>query len=170
MAGLQVGVLFMAYRQARPAVRGTENILNFARSSAPEAGARAIDLVYQAAEVFSTIENNAREIEARAQALCRSAADRLMQAEQRAEAAEYSLREVVADADSKLQAASKALTQVELRITAAEDKATAAEIRAQIAESEAREARQTLALVEDAIRRRLLCASPEATAKLHEVA
>ena len=40
----------------------------------------------------------------------------------------------------------------------------AAEIRAQVAEAEAREAKQALALVEDAIRRRLLCASPEALA------
>ena len=144
--------------------------MSFGRSAAPAPGARAIDLVYQAAEVFSTIENNAREIEARAQALCKSAAERLRQAEQRAESAEYSLRDVVADADCKLQDASNALTQVALRIKAAEEKAATAEIRAQMAEAETREVKQTLALVEDAIRRRLLCASPEAAAKLHEVA
>ena len=46
----------------------------------------------------------------------------------------------------------------------------AAEIHAQVAEAEAREARQALALVEDAIRRRLLCASPEAARRLCEVA
>ena len=40
--------------------------------------------------------------------------------------------------------------------------ATALEFRAQAAELEAREAKQTLALVEEAIRRRLLCTSPEA--------
>ena len=62
------------------------------------------------------------------------------------------------------------LTQVEFRITATEDKAAAAEIRAQVAEAEAREAKQALALVEDALRRRLLCTSPEAAGRLYEVA
>jgi hypothetical protein len=36
------------------------------------------------------------------------------------------------------------------------------ESRAQAAEAEAHEAKQALALVEEAIRRRILCASPEA--------
>jgi len=36
------------------------------------------------------------------------------------------------------------------------------EFRAQKAEAEAREAKEALALVEEAIRRRLICASPEA--------
>jgi hypothetical protein len=102
--------------------------------------------------------------------MCRSAAERLRLAEQRSESAENSLREIIAEADRKLSDASMALTQIELRIAATEDKATAAEIRAQVAEAEAREAKQALALVEDAIRRRLLCASPEAASRLHEVA
>jgi hypothetical protein len=38
------------------------------------------------------------------------------------------------------------------------------EFRAQAAEAEAREAKQALALVEEAIRRRLLCASSKALA------
>ncbi len=42
----------------------------------------------------------------------------------------------------------------------------ALEIRAQAAETEAREARRALTLVEDAIRRRLLSASPEAEDQL----
>ena len=44
----------------------------------------------------------------------------------------------------------------------------AAEVRAQVAEAEAREAKQALAVIEDAIRRRLLCASPEAVSRLYE--
>ena len=51
-----------------------------------------------------------------------------------------------------------------------EDQLTAVEFRAEAAEAEAREARQALALVEEAIRRRLLCASPEATGGLNAVA
>ena len=160
----------MAYREGRPAVRSSENVLSFVRPPVRAAGADALDLVYQAAEIFSSIENSAREIEARAQAMCKSAAERLRLAEQRTESAEHSLREVVADADRKLSDASRALTEVELRIAAVQDEATAAEVRAQVAEAEAREAKQALALVEDAIRRRLLCASPETTRRLHEVA
>jgi chromosome segregation ATPase len=160
----------MTRREGRPAVRRDENILSFVRPPAPATGADALDLVYQAAEIFNSIQNNAREIEARAHSMCKSAAERLKLAEQQTESAERSLREVVADADRKLAEASRVLTEVERRIAAAEDKATAAETRAEIAETEARKARQALALVEDAIRRRLLCAGPEAARTLHDVA
>ena len=160
----------MTSRGGRSAVRRNENVLSFVRPPVPSAGAGALELVYQAAEIFSSIENSAREIEARAQAMCKSAAERLRRAEQRTESAENSLRGVIADADRKLSDASRALSDVERRVTAAEDRAVAAEIHAQVAEAEAREAKQTLALVEDAIRRRLLCASPEAAGRLYEVA
>ena len=53
---------------------------------------------------------------------------------------------------------------------AAEDKLTAVEFRAQAAELEAREAKEALALVEEAIRRRLLRASPETASQLNAVA
>ena len=160
----------MAYREGRPVVRRNENVLSFVRPPVAAVGADALDLVYQAAEIFNGIENNAREIEARAHAMCKSAAERLKLAEQRTESAEHSLREVVADADRKLADASRVLTEVELRMAAAVDEAAAAEIRAQVAETEAREAKQTLALVEDAIRRRLLCAGPETARRMCDVA
>ena len=86
-------------------------------------------------------------------------AERLRLAEQRTESAENLSRRVIADADLKLSDASRALSEGALRVTTAEDKAVAAEVRAQVAEAEAREAKQALVLVEDAIRRRLLCAS-----------
>ena len=160
----------MTRREGRSAVRRNENVLSFIRPPVAAAGAGALDLVYQAAEIFSGIENNARDMEARAHALCKSAAERVRRAEQRTESAENALRAVIADADRKLSDASRTLSDVEQRVTAAEDKAVAAEIHAQVAEAEAREARQALALVEDAIRRRLLCASPEAARRLCEVA
>ena len=75
----------MTRRGERSAVRINENVLNFVRPPVPAAGAGALDLVYQAAEIFSSIENNAREIEARAQAMCKSAAERLRLADQRTE-------------------------------------------------------------------------------------
>ncbi len=50
----------------------------------------------------------------------------------------------------------------QLRIVAVEDRLTAAEFRAQAAETEARDAKHALALVEEVIRSRFLSASPEA--------
>jgi hypothetical protein len=157
-------------RQNRKSEVSSDNVLSFLRTSAPATGAAALHLVYQAAEVFSSIEDRARETESRAQALCEAAVKRLQQAETRIETAERVQREVIAEAGCKIQDASRALTQAERRITAAEDKATAAEARAQIAEAEAREAKQALALVEEAIRRRLLCASSETARELAAVA
>ena len=83
----------------------------------------------------------------------------------RAEAAERDRRETIDEADCKLQEASRALKQAESRITVAEEYATAAEFRAQAAEVQTQKLRQELALVEDAIRRRLLCVNPEVRGK-----
>jgi hypothetical protein len=88
----------------------------------------------------------------------------------RTEAAERARREIICEADCKLQDASRALKQAQLRIEAAEDQLTAVEFRAQAAEAEARETKQALALVEEAIRRRLLLTSPEADSRLNAVA
>jgi hypothetical protein len=65
-----------------------ENVLSFAPSSAPDCGTTALNLVYQAAEVFSSMEDRARETEARAQSLCKSAVERLKLAGKRIETAE----------------------------------------------------------------------------------
>jgi alanyl-tRNA synthetase len=148
----------------------SENVLSFSRPSAPDCGATALNLVHQAAEIFSSIENHARETEARAQSLCKSAVERLKAAEKRIEIAERARLEIINEADCKLQEAAIALKDAQSRIVAAEDKLTAVEFRAQAAELEAREAKQALALVEEAIRRRLLCASPEAASQLNAVA
>ena len=144
---------------------GYENELSFARASARDQGSIALDLVYQAAEVFRGIEDRARETEARAQSMCKSAAENLKFAEQRAERAERDRSRAIDEADRKLQDASRALKQAESRITVAEDHATAAEFRAQAAEVQAQKLLQELALVEDAIRRQLLCPNPEVMAR-----
>jgi hypothetical protein len=47
---------------------------------------------------------------------------------------------------------------------------TAVELRAEVAEAEARKAQEALALVEDAIRKRLLCANSDADGRLAAVA
>jgi hypothetical protein len=160
----------MVQRNLRASVDGNESVLSFARSSAPGCGTTALNLVYQAAEVFSSMEDHARETEARAQSLCKSAVERLKLTEQRIEAAERARRKIINEADCKLQDASRALEQAQSRIEATEDQLTAVEFRAQAAEAEAHEAKQALALVEEAIRRRLLCASREAESRLNAVA
>ena len=160
----------MAKHNLRGSVSRDENVLSFARPSVPDSGATALNLVYQAADVFRSIEDDARETEARAQSLCKSALERIRFAEMRTEAAERAQRETIIEAECKLQDASRALNQAQSRIQATEDRLTAVEFRAQAAEAEAREARQALALVEEAIRRRLLCANPEADGRLSAVA
>src|SRR5258707_14239681 len=136
------------------------------RPLAPDLGTTALNLVYQAAEVLSSMEDHARETEARAHSICKSAAESLNLAEKRIEAAERARRE----ADCKLLEASRALEQAQSRIEAAEDQLTAVEFRAQAAEAESREARKALALIEETIRTRLLRASPEEESSLRETA
>jgi hypothetical protein len=160
----------MAKRNLRTSFSLDENVLSFARPSVPDSGATALNLVYRAADVFRGIEDQARETEARAQSLCKSSLERIRFAEMRAEAAERAQRELLTEAECKLQDASRALNQAQSRIQATEDRLTAMEFRAQAAEAEARESKQALALVEEAIRRRLLCANPEADSRLSAVA
>lgn len=141
-----------------------ENVSSFVRRPESNWGSTALDLVYQAAELFNDIEQRAYETEARSKALCESAAEKLRLAESRANSAEQSRREIITEVEAKLQAASRALMQAEVQISVAEDKATAAELRAQLAEAKAREALEALALVEGAIQRQLLrtnSSSPE---------
>jgi hypothetical protein len=97
--------------------------------------------------------------------LCKNAAEKLRLAEMRAETAERAQRELIISAEHKLQDAAGALEQAQSRIEAQQNQLTAIEFRAQAAEAEAREAKQALALVEEAIGRRLLYPHPEATTR-----
>jgi hypothetical protein len=143
------------YRYKPPAGEN-ENIVSFTQSAPKEYGTTALDLVHQAAEIFSGIENHARETEARAQSLCESFAQKLQLAEKQRDQAERAHREVVNDLNGKLQEVSRALQQAQSRIVAAEEQAVAAEFRAQAAAAELYKANRELAAVEDAIRKRLL--------------
>ena len=105
-------------------------------------GQSAVDLVYQAAEVVGNLQDQARQIETRAQTLCRSALERLRLAEMRTEAAE------------------NALKLAESRVASAEAKLSTAELRTKKAETRARELDRALTLIEEAIRTRLLGESP----------
>jgi len=117
----------------------------------------ALDLVYQAADIFREMQDRARETEVRARAVSEKA--RL--AEMRAEAADQAHRELLVATDHKLQDAARALGEAQSRISAQADQLTAIEFRAQRAEADAREAKRALALVEEAIRKRLLNANDE---------
>jgi hypothetical protein len=156
----------MARQNRRPKADWNNELSIPVQSTVPASGTTVLDLVYQAEEVFDNIRHRARETEARAHAWCEVAGERLRHAEMRIQSAESAQREIIADADRMLQVASRALALSELRISAAEDRATAAEARAQMAEVKAREAKQALTLVEDAIRRRLLCVGHETIRQL----
>jgi hypothetical protein len=160
----------MAQRNSRAPVGGDEEVLTFPSPLAPDKGATALDLVYQAADVFRGMEKRARETEARAQSLCTSALEGLRLAEARAEAAERAQRELIVTTERKLQDACRALEQAQSCIEAQKDKLTAVELRAEIAEAETRQAKDALALVEEAIRKRLLCANPHADGRFAAVA
>ena len=126
---------------------GNENVMVLPRRPIEPVrndGQSAIDLVYQAAEVVGNLQDHARETEIRAQTLCRGAIEKLRLAERRTEAAE------------------KALNIAESRIASAEARLSAAELRAKKAETWARELDQSLTLIEDAIRSKLLGESPSA--------
>ena len=141
-------------------VDDNENVARLAQSApkdyGKDYGTTALNLVHQAAEIFSGMENHARETEARAQALCDSFAEKLQSAEQQRDASERARREVVSELNDKLQDVARALQQAQARIAIAEDRATAAEFRAASAEAQLHRANQELAAVEEAIRKRLL--------------
>jgi hypothetical protein len=133
-----------------------ENTSSSIPPAAKDYGITALNLVHQAAEIFSGMENHARETEARAQSMCESFAEKLKLAEQQRDAAERARREAVNGLSGKLQEVSRALQQAQSRIVAAEEQAVAAEFRAQAAEAKLYKANQELAAVEEAIRKRLL--------------
>jgi len=146
----------MTQRSSRKTVWRNPSLLDVAPTPPPDRGTAALDLVHQAADVFRSMEEQAREAEARAQSLCANALERLRRAEMRAEAAERAHRDYVVTTEQKLQDACRALEQAQSCIEAHKHQLTAAERRAEVAEAEARQAMEALALVEETIRRRLL--------------
>ena len=133
-----------------------EKIVSFARQPAKHSSPTALNLVQQAAELFEGMENQARETEARAQSLCKSAAQRLRLAEKQRDAAERARHDVVHELSAKLEDVTEALARAQKRVVAAEDHALAAEFRAQAAEAQLYKANQELAAIEEMIRKRLL--------------
>ncbi len=139
----------------RPLPDDSENIVSFARQPANNHGTTAFSLVQRAAELFEGMESQARETEARAQSLCKSAAERLQLAEKQRDAAERARRDIVNEFNGKLEHVSQALQQAQKRIVTAEEHALAAEFRAQAAEAQLYKANRELAAIEEMIRKRL---------------
>ena len=133
-----------------------ENVLDFTRPAAREYSPNAPNLVQQAADMFESMENRARETEARSQALCKTLTEKLRLAERQRDASERASREIVGQLNRKLEEVAKALQQAQKRIAVAEDHALAAEFRAQAAEVHVQKANRDLQAVEEAIRKRLL--------------
>jgi len=102
-----------------------ENLLDFTRSSPGGHGGTVLNLVFQAAELLSGLEEQVREAEARARSMCKSAAERAELAEKRLASAEKAWGDVINNAEGRLQDASRALTNAESRIAATEDKVIA---------------------------------------------
>jgi septal ring factor EnvC (AmiA/AmiB activator) len=142
------------YRYKSSAIE-SENVVSFPPSAAKDYGSTALNLVQQAAEIFTGMENHARETEARAQSLCKSLAEKLQLAEMQRDSSERARREID-ELNSKIQDVTRALQQAQARITKAEEHAIAAEFRAQAAETQLYKANRELAAVEEAIRKRLL--------------
>jgi hypothetical protein len=140
----------------KSSARENENTVSITQPAAKDYGITALNLVHQAAEIFSGMENHVRETEARAQSMCESFTEKLQLAEQQRDSAERARREAVNGLSCKLQDVSRALQQAQSRIVAAEEQAVAAEFRAQAAEAKLYKANQELAAVEEAIRKRLL--------------
>ncbi len=147
---------FDRHDDERPRAESDDNILAFPPQSAPECSTTALELIYQAADMFTGIESRARNIETNARAMCQNAVDKLVDAERRVHAAEQARRDIIADVDRRLQEVALALSDAQARIDSAEARAHAAERRATAAEAEAQTARRLLTQVEDAIRSRLL--------------
>jgi septin family protein len=133
-----------------------ENVPRSPRPAIKDYGTGALNLVQQAAELFEGMENHARETEARAQSLCKTAAEKLRLAEKQRDASERARRDVVDEFNGKLEEVTRALQQAQKRIAVAEEHALAAEFRAQSAEAQLYRANRELAAVEEAIRKRLL--------------
>jgi hypothetical protein len=115
------------------------NILSFRRAQpARDQSATPLELVDQAAEVVTGIEDHARQIEARAQFLVKTAIEKIQLLE------------------SQVESASEDLRIAQSRLATAEAQLLNAEQRRETSEARERELEYALSRIEDAIRKRLL--------------
>jgi len=136
----------------------TEGLLRFPNapeSSATTEGEAALGLVYQAAEVFKSIEDSANEtknIAERALEQLELATRHIQELEARQRVAEARIKE----ASIEMQEVAGALKLETQRADAAENQLQEFESRAITAEARAKQSEKALASIEDAIRTQLL--------------
>lgn len=121
-----------------PHVNG--KIVNFSRAAQPprNQSSTVLELVDQAADVLSGMENHARQVEVRAQSLVKNAIGKIQLLE------------------SQIASASEDLKVAQSRLATAESQLVHADQRIERAEARERELEYALSRIEDAIRERLL--------------
>src|SRR4051794_3829256 len=115
-------------------IGGNQNVLSFR----PAQRAAVLELVDQAAEVVTGIEDHARQMEARAQFLVKTAVEKLRVLE------------------GQVESAAQSLSLAQSRLATTEAQLVSAEQRAERAEARGRELEYALSRIEDAIRKHLL--------------
>ena len=141
--------------------------LSNARSRAGEdQSSKALELVYQAAEVIKANEDRAAEAEACALDAARHAIEELEnavrlissaeEAKRTSEARAHVAESAIMELDSKVQALEKILRDTQTQISSLQAQLSDTESRAETAEKRATEATRALACVENAIRTKLL--------------
>lgn len=128
--------------------------------AAPQKDRRgALALVEQAAELFTRIEDEAREFEIRARAIAQGAIEKLQSAEDTIQ----TLRDDNAAAEARiaqlhdeLRELAEALKGTSARVEAAENQLSQLEMRARTAEARAEECENTLSRIEEAVRTKIL--------------
>lgn len=121
-----------------PHVNG--KIVNFSRADQPpkNQSSTVLELVDQAADVLSGMENHARQVEVRAQSLVKNAIEKIQLLE------------------SQITSASHDLKVAQSRLATAESQLVHADQRIERAEARERELEYALSRIEEAIRERLL--------------
>jgi hypothetical protein len=148
------------------AIEGAEKVRRLPglqRITTTENGGKALDLIYHAAEVLRGIEDRASETEKHAKSIAQRAIERLELAQRRLTELDMEKRAIedsAAEAHLKIQQMQEALHLERLRVKAAEDLAEQTELRAEVAETHARETENALAGIEHAIRTQLLQERP----------
>ena len=147
---------------APSSVDSPENILNFPHGAPPSARydtTATLDLVSQAAEAVRSIQDHARESEARASSLAQKAIDQLHLAEARIQSAEAARRvaeENLYKMGARLEEAENELMRTTSRIAATEAQLASAEERMKATEVRAIQAEKAFKQIELAIHKQLL--------------
>jgi chromosome segregation ATPase len=135
----------------------------YAPAARPKDGRDVLELIEEAAELFTKREDQAREFETRARAAAQGAIEKLQSAEDtiRVLMDDNSAAEArIAQLSQKLHELAEALKVERARVVAAESQLPRLEMRARTAEAMAEECEKTLSRIEETIRTKLLRERP----------